>query len=222
MKKKFLVIGVGRFGQAVIKGLHQEGHHVVACDRDESCLDSVYPFIQHSLVGDTSDERFYKDVDVTEFDTVVVSIGEDVRSCLLTVGLLKENGARKVISKAGKDTDGRLLRKLGADDVILPEADSGFRLSKQLSNPGLLEAIELSPHCSGLEVKIPYSFIGKSLFHLDIRKKFNLTVVMLTKKGERHPVIPPSPLYEFEENDIIFIVGENSDLQKFSNKFLLK
>lgn len=218
MKKKFLAIGAGRFGKSVVKELHTQRNHVVACDMDESLLAELDEYTNHTVIGNATETSVLEDINVTEFDSVVVSIGDNFEACIFIVRKLKKLGCPHVIAKANDHFRGEILSEVGADKVIYPEEETGIRLARQLSNPGLLEYVQLAPHCSGIEMKVPRDFIGKNLAQLDFRRKYKSTVVMIAKLDSEYPIISPMPDVVFEEGDIFFIVGDNEDLEKLKRK----
>lgn len=221
MSSRFLVIGVGRFGKSIVKELHAQGKEVVACDREEDLLHSIDPYVNHSVIGDSTDITVLEDLNATDFDAVVVSIGDNFEAAIMTVKNLKDMGCETVFSKANDHRRGEVLSAVGADRVIYPEEETGLRVARQLANPGILEYVQLAPNCSGVEMQVPESFIGKNLIELDFRRKYGVTVVMISKTRMQFPIISPVPHTVFEPNDVFFVVGENEDLeklQKLSNK----
>jgi trk system potassium uptake protein len=218
MQKRFLVIGVGRFGTSIVKELHAQGNEVVACDREEGLLRKVDPYVNHSVIGDATDVNVLEDLNVTDFDSIVVSIGDNFEAAIMAVKNLKDMGCKNVYSKANDHKRGEVLAAVGADRVIYPEEETGTRIARQLANPGVLEYVQLAPNCSGMELEVPESFCGKNLIELDIRRKYGLTVVMISKKKEKFPIISPTPNTVFEPQDIFFVVGENEDLERLQKK----
>lgn len=218
MKKRFLVIGAGRFGSSVIQELHSLGHEVVACDLNEDLLVKVDEYVHYSLIGDATDTRVLQELNATDFDGVIVSIGDAFEAAILTLKNLKDMNCTQVYLKANDKKRGEVLSAVGADRVIYPEEETGIRVAKQLATPGMLEFVELAPNFSAMEVKVPESFIGKNLIELNFRRKYGLTVVMVSKLKKKSPIISPKPELVFEEGDVLFVIGENEDLEKLQKK----
>lgn len=218
MGKRFLVIGVGRFGKSIVKELHAQGNEVVACDQEEHLLASIEPYVNHSIIGDATDINVLEEMNAKDFDSIVVSIGDNFEAAIMCVKNLKDMGCKNVLSKANDHKRGEVLSAVGADRVIYPEEETGTRVARQLANPGVLEYVQLAPNCSGMEMDVPESFYGKNLIDLDFRRKYGVTVVMISKKNIDFPIISPTPTTVFEQGDIFFVVGENEDLEKLQKK----
>lgn len=219
MKKDFLIIGVGRFGSSVIRELKKQGHEIVACDTREQFLKQTDEYVNHSIIGDATDIHLLKELNVSDFDSIVVSIGDNFEAAVLIVNNLKNLKCKNVITKANDHIKGDILKRVGADEVIYPEEETGTRVARRLSNPGVLEYVQLAPQCSGIEMQVPEEFFGKTLVELDFRKKYEATVVMISKENEEYPDISPYPNTKLEKGDIFFIVGNTEALEKFKNKY---
>lgn len=218
MNKRFLVIGVGRFGRSVIRELKKNKHEVVACDLNEELLSTVDEYVNHSIIGDATNLSVLDELNVKDFDGIIVSIGDNFEAAIMIVKNLKDMGCKNVLSKANDVKRGEVLSAVGADRVIYPEEETGVRVARQLGSPGLLEYIQLAPNCGGIEVLVPSSFVGKTLLELDFRRKYGLTVVMISKESKKHPIITPMPDIVLEEGDYLFIVGDDDKLEKIQKK----
>lgn len=218
MEKRFLVIGAGRFGSSVIKELHRLGHEVVACDLDEDLLANIDEYVNYSLIGDATDIRVLEELNATDFDGVIVSIGDHFEAAILTLKNLKDMQCKQVYLKANDQKRGEVLSAVGADRVIYPEEETGIRIARQMATPGMLEFIELAPNFGAMEVRVPESFYGKNLIELNFRRKYGLTVVMVSKLTKKAPIVSPKPELVFEAGDVMFVIGENDDLEKLQKK----
>lgn len=214
MKKQLAVIGLGRFGMSLIEELTIMGHEVLAIDNDEQKVNTVADLVTHAVQADAMDEQALKALGIRNFDTVVVSIGENIQSSMLTTILLKEMGVEKIVAKARNHLHGKVLEKIGAT-VIFPERDMGRRLAHMLVSEGILDQIHLSRHHSIMEIKAPVLFMGKTLVDLDVRKKFKVTILAV-KRGEEI-LVSPSAEEVIAQGDILVAIGNNSDLQKLSS-----
>lgn len=221
MKQHFLVLGLGRFGQSVLKKLAELGYDVVGCDKNPKILEDTE--LQESALylveGDAVNPKTLEELDVTKFDSIIVSMGDDFESAILIVLALREMGCKSIYAKANDKKRGKGLQGAGATTVIYPEEETGQRVAFRIANPNLLQYIQLAPYCSGMEFIIPKQFIGETLVSLDFRRQYNALVMMITPKGEGHPIISPSPSYEFREGDTIFVIGEDKDLERFKRKY---
>ncbi|RXZ84771.1 TrkA family potassium uptake protein [Paenibacillaceae bacterium] len=211
-KKQFAVIGIGRFGSSVAKSLFEMGFQVLAIDANEQRIQEVIHVVTHAVTADSTDEEAMRSLGLRNFDVVVVAIGEDIQSSILTTLILKELGVSTIIVKAKNDLHGKVLHKIGADKVVFPERDMGFRVAHHLISPNILDFIELSDDYSIAEIKATGTMIGKNLKQLDVRAKHRCNV-MAIKTGTKMNISPNAEDL-IEEDDILVIVGKNTDLTR--------
>ncbi|MFE4812380.1 potassium channel family protein [Peribacillus simplex] len=214
-KRQYAVIGLGRFGTSVAHRLYTAGQEVLGIDVNEERVENAELSITHAIMADTTEEETLKSIGIRNFDCVIVAIGNDMQSSILTTLLLKELGVDKVIAKALNKNHGQVLTKVGADWVIYPERDMGERVANQLLSPNMLNYIELSKEYNIEEIILPMSMKGKSLRELDLRAKYNISVIAIVSNGEI--IIAPSPDQDIHENDILLVVGNKEDLAVFAN-----
>ncbi len=217
MKKQFAVIGMGRFGSSVAKTLYNLGFEVLAIDSSETRVHEVVSVVTHAVQADSTDEEALRSLGIRNFDVVVVAIGQDIQSSILTSLILKDLGVTMLVVKAQNELHGKVLKKIGADKVIFPERDMGQRVAHNLISPNILDHIELSEDYSIVEIKASNHMIGKNLKQLDIRAKFGCNVMGIKTGGKMN--IAPQALDLIKENDVLVIVGKNNDLQNFEVSF---
>ncbi|RSK27211.1 TrkA family potassium uptake protein [Bacillus sp. HMF5848] len=210
--RKFLLIGTGRFGKGVVQGLREYNSEIVAVDREEKFLHVVDEFANQSIIGDATDKEFLEELNIPSFDCVVVAIGDDFKSSILTVTYLKQLEAKYIIAKANDDVMKQILINIGANLVVLPENESGRRLANTIASPSVLDYIKLSDEHSGIEMAVPEQFISKRIIDLDLRRKYNITVVGVINQERHETIISPSPEYVFQNRDLFFIVGRNDHI----------
>ena len=213
--KQYAVIGLGRFGTSVARRLHEAGHEVLGIDANEERVEDAELFVTHAVVADTTEEKALTSIGISNFDCVIVAIGNDMQSSILTVSLLKELGIKKVIAKALGKRHGQVLEKVGADWIIYPERDMGERVANQLLSPNMLNYIELSKEHSIEEIMIPSKMAEKNLRDLNIRAKYNVSVIAIVREGEI--IISPSPDQIIHKEDLLVMIGNREDIAKFSN-----
>lgn len=214
-QQQFAVIGLGRFGSSVARKLYEAGQEVMGIDINEERIEDAELLVTHAVVADTTEEEALKAIGIRNFDCVIVAIGNDMESSILTTLLLKEMGVKKVITKALSKHHGKVLDKVGADWIVYPERDMGDRVANQLLSPNMLNYIELSKEYNIEEIRIPSKMAGKSLRELDIRAKFNLSVIAIVREGDI--IISPSPDQNIQNDDLLVMIGSREDLAKFSN-----
>jgi trk system potassium uptake protein len=212
---QYAVIGLGRFGLSIANKLYESGQEVLGVDVNEERVEESHPFVTHSVIADSTEAEALKSIGIRNFDTVIVAIGNDIQASILSVLLLKELGVKKVIAKALNKLHGQVLKKVGADWVVFPERDMGIRVAHQLLSPNVLNFIEISKDYSVEEVKIPDRMMEKTLRELDLRAKFNLSVIAIRHEDEIN--ISPSPDEKINYGDVLVVIGENRDLEKFAN-----
>ncbi|MFD0961778.1 potassium channel family protein [Paenibacillus chungangensis] len=217
MKKQFMVIGLGRFGSSLTRTLVENGHEVLAIDKNEHPVQEMASIATHAIQADCTDESVLRELGASNFSHGIVSIGDDLQASILTTLLLKEMNIPKVTAKARNEMHGNVLKKIGADQVIYPERDMGVRLGNQLSSDNLIDYIELSPDYNLAEILAPPAMNGRSLMQLNIRAKYGCTI-MAIKKGD---AINISPLADdvIHTGDILLIIGSNEDIRHLENDY---
>jgi trk system potassium uptake protein TrkA len=213
--KQFAVIGLGRFGARVAAGLYQRGAEVVAIDEDLEKVEAIRNSASSALCFDASDEDELAQLNIPEFDAIVVAIGRDIEGSILITALLKQLGARMVISRASTALQARILDLVGASGVIYPEEDIAARLVRSLISPHVVDHIELAGDLDFALVKAPRDFYGKTLRELDVRKRYGVTVVAVRRSSapETEASRVPSPDYVVREGDLLYLVGSEEDLE---------
>ncbi len=216
MTKQFAVIGMGRFGSSLATELFNEGAEVLAIDKNEKRIQEVVNIVTHAVVADTTDEKVMAALGIRNMDVVVVAIGDDIQASILTVVMLKDIGIKQVVAKAVTDIHAKVLKKVGADKVVFPERETGMRIAKNLLIPNILDFIELSEEYNIEEIVASPFMIGKSLRELNIRAKYQVTVIAINSGGRLN--ISPMPNDTIKEDDILVVIGEKKYLKKFGAK----
>jgi trk system potassium uptake protein len=207
----FLVIGAGRFGEAVAETLFDLGHEVVVIDRDERAVEAVMAHASHVAIVDGTDERSIRSLGASNFDAVVVAIGDDTEACILATAAAKDAGARHVVSKAPTSLIERILRRVGADQVVRPERDMGVRLAEHLANPSLVDAFRLGTAYGVMEVEAGERLVGR-LAKLRLPNRFGVQVIAVDR-GEQLTVGPTAD-FEVQLGDRLVLVGANEAIDR--------
>lgn len=214
-KNQYAVIGLGRFGTSIARRLHEAGQEVLGIDINEERVENAEPYVTDSAIADASEEKALKSLGITNFDCVIVAIGDDIQSSILTVMLLKNLGIKKIIAKATSKRHGQVLETIGVDWIIYPERDMGERVANQLLSPNMLNYIELSKDYNIEEVILPKKMVGKSLKELDIRARFKVSVIAILRSNDI--IVSPSPDELLQNEDILVTIGNRNDLAKFAS-----
>jgi trk system potassium uptake protein TrkA len=214
--KQFAVIGLGRFGSSIAKVLYSAGHEVLAVDKDIERVQSIKEDVTHAYQMDVTSESAIKELGLNNFDAVIVAIASDLESSILITLTAKELGAKYVVSKARSESHAKVLSKIGADKIVLPERDMAERIAHNIMSTNILDYIELSPDYSIIEASALGEWINKSLGQLDMRRRYGVNVLAI-KHGEKINVFPKAEDIITKE-DIIIAVGHNDDLDKIKNR----
>lgn len=220
--RKVAVIGLGRFGIALARNLAASGVQVIAIDRDGRSVNEIKDDVDVAVRADSTDQSVLLSQDLDKVDTCVVAIGEHFESALLTTVLAKQIGIPEVICRAQTEFHAEIFRKIGADRVIQPEQQSGESLARQLSNPQLVDFIQLADGFTLLELRAPGTFQGKTIRELALRNRYDVNLVVIRREiPSTNPDEPakfktlfPKAEDALHSNDILVIVGSDESLRK--------
>ena len=215
-KKQFIVIGMGRFGQSIAKGLASLGQEVLAVDKDEALVGMVAPFVTHAVQADASDEKALAALGIRNFDVAVVTIGDDIQASILITMLCKEFGVGFVLAKAQNELHGKVLYKTGADKVVFPERDMGLRVAHNLADSNILDYIEIAGDLRIVDVAALPAWENKSLSELDFRKKYGVNVIAIKKKNKEMNSAPHG-VDLIEKDDALIVVGNKESIAKLES-----
>ncbi|WP_088102381.1 potassium channel family protein [Halalkalibacter urbisdiaboli] len=218
MKKQFAVIGLGRFGGSVCRELYRMGHEVLAIDNSEDKVNEFANSATHAVIADATDERVLKNLGIRNFEFVIVAIGDNIQTSILSTLLLKELDVKNVWVKAQNHYHHKVLDKIGADRIIHPEYDMGIRIAQHLVSEKIIDYIELSEEYSIVELIATEKVANNSLIELDIRAKYGCTILAI-KRGE-NVMVSPSPHDLIYEKDILIMIGHKNDLKRFEEEGL--
>ena len=211
-KKTILLIGLGRFGLHIVKKLHELGHEVMAVDVNEEKINQAVPYVTDAQIGNSTNEEFLKSLGINNFDLCIVTISADFQSSLETTSLLKELGAKKVVSRAERDGQAKFLLRNGADEIVYPEKQLASWMAIKYSADHILDYIEIDKEHAIFEVSIPKDWIGKTIGEIDIRKKYGINILGI-KDGQKLNVnVIPSQLLSVELS--LLVIGDYKKLKK--------
>lgn len=209
--KSYVVIGLGRFGANVARELCSYGCEVLAVDTQAELVQQIADEVTHAVVADATDKAVLKALDVSSLDCAIVAIGDSLSASVLVTMNLQELGVPYIICKAHDETHRRVLQKLGAHRVLIPEQEIAARLARSLSSPNVLDYIELSSEYGILEVPVPKTWLGKSLKELDVRAKLGINVIAIKRGGTINTF--PAADYRFVSGDIIVVLGDQTTME---------
>ena len=210
--KNILLIGLGRFGRHVAIQLNNLGHEVMAVDNNEERVNEVLPFVTNAQIGDSTNADFLKSLGIGNFDVCMVTIGGNFQNSLETTSLLKELGAKTVVSRAERDVQKKFLLRNGADQVVYPEQQLAKWTAIRFSSDHILDFVNLEGDYDIYEVDLPERWVGMSVGEIDIRKKYGINIIAVRRNGTLDFSVKPET--SFEEGDTILVLGQYRDLQK--------
>ncbi|MCI5857673.1 MAG: TrkA family potassium uptake protein [Agathobacter sp.] len=213
-RKQYIVIGLGRFGRSVARNLEANGCMVLAVDREEKNVNLVAEFVTRAVCLDITDEDAVQELGLGNFDGAIVAIGQSLDAAVLGVMWAKEQGVPKVIAKAYDDTQGKILTKVGADEIVYPEREMGDHLAKALAFGNFLDAVELTADYSIAEVTMLPEWVGRNLRELRLRDKYHINVIAVKRNHDLE--INPSAEEILRDGDALVLLGRNEVLKKLS------
>lgn len=210
--KSILLIGLGRFGRHIAIKLDELNHQVMAVDNNESRVEAVLPYVRNAQIGDATNEVFIRSLGVRNFDVCIVAIGDNFQSSLETTSLLKELGAKMVVSRAARDVHAKFLLRNGADEVVYPEKQLASWTAIRYSADHIFDYVELDEEHGIFEISIPDAWIGKTVGELDIRKKYNVNIMALRCNGVLDMNIASETL--LGDDQTMLVLGNIKNIQK--------
>lgn len=219
-KKQFAIIGLGRFGRSVAKTLYELGNDVLVIDKNEDIVEEMAELSTKAICMDVTEKSQLLSLGLRNFDVVIVSIGDDLESNVLITLNLKEIGVKKIICKAKDEMCEKVLMKIGADKVVLPEKDMGIRMAYNLVSSNVLDYIQLSEEYGVMEIEVAPKWEYKTLIELDLRKKYDINVVAV--KSNNTINVNPYADYVLKPNDILVVIGSKKSLNKLEDIAIVK
>ena len=211
-KKTILLIGLGRFGLHIAKKLYELGHEVMAVDVNEERINQAVPYVTEAQIGNSTNEEFLKSLGINNFDLCIVTISDDFQSSLETTSLLKELGAKKVVSRAERDGQAKFLLRNGADEIVYPEKQLASWMAIKYSADHILDYIKLDNEHAIFEVSVPKDWIGKTIGEIDIRKKYGINILGIKDGKKLNVNVTPSQTLSSELS--LLVMGDYKKLKK--------
>lgn len=210
--KNILLIGLGHFGKHIAMELNQLGHEIMAVDENEEKVNDVLPYVTNAQIGDSTDSDFLESLGIRNFDVCIVTMSGNFQNSLETTSLLKELGAKFVVSAAKRDVQEKFLLRNGADKVVYPEKQMAKWTAIRYTSDHILDYIEVDDSNAIFEVQVPDNWIGKSIGRIDIRKKYNINILALKEYGKLNMAITPDTV--LSSNITLLVLGDYKSLQK--------
>ncbi len=217
MKKQFAVIGLGNFGYYLAAALFQKGHEVLGIDINPRHVQEIRDQVSRAVIADATDPQALKELELEGMDVVVVSIGSVLNSSILATLNVKDMGVKRVVAKAVSEAHGRILQKIGADEIYFPEKDLARTAARRLDNPNVLDYLPFIEGYSIVELAPPREFIGKSLIELDLINRHGIQVIAVKELVPENVIMIPTGRFVVKDSDILILLGPDAalaDLQR--------
>ena len=209
--KSYVVIGLGRFGAEAARQLYALGCEVLAMDLHSELVQQVANDVTHAVVGDGQDKEVLNTLGVRNMDCAIIAIGDDLAASVLATMNMKELGVPYIVCKAHDETHRRVLEKLGADRIVIPEKENAARLARSLSSPNVLDYIELSDDYGIVEVPAPKSWYEKTLKELSVRAKLGVNIIAVRRDGKIN--VSPAADFRIRKEDVMVVLGDTHALE---------
>ena len=210
--KNILLIGLGRFGKHIALQLNKLGHEVMAVDSNEERVNEILPIVTNAQIGDSTNAEFLKSLGIGNFDVCIVTIGGNFQNSLETTSLLKELGAKMVVSRAERDVQAKFLLRNGADEVVYPEKQVANWAAIRYTADHIRDYIEVDEAHAIFEVEVPEGWIGKTVGELDIRRKYSINIMATKENGKINMAVSPDTV--LTDNITLLVLGAYKELQK--------
>ncbi len=214
MGNKYATVGLGNFGFYVTRTLFEEGHDVIAIDKNEERIQKIRPYCSQAIQGDATQKEMMKAIGLEEMDAVVVSMGGNANAATLITLYLKELEVKRIVVKATNEDHGKILKKVGATDIIYPEKDMAVKVARGLSAPDVLDYISMSGDYIIAEIAPIEAFVGKSLSELELRSKYNINVIGIKELVPENFVFVPPANFVIKHSDVLLVIGKREDINK--------
>lgn len=214
--KSILIIGLGRFGQHLCKKMVELKNEVMVIDIKEENVEAMMPFVTNAQIGDCTKIEVLKSIGVNNFDICFVCIGTNFQSSLEITSLLKENGAKYVVSKATRDIQAKFLLRNGADEVIYPDRDIAEKVAVRYSANHVFDYIELNDEYSIFEIPVAVEWVGKTIKEVNFRAKYKISILGI-KTGENTKLLPMAD-HQFDAEEHLMVIGKIEDVERLLKK----
>lgn len=209
MKKNIIVLGIGRFGQAVATNLFEKGVYVTAVDADYNKIEKIANYVSSAIQADITEEEAMKSLGISNYDVAIIATGTDLEASIEATLICKDSGIGEVIAKATSKSHARILEKIGADLIVFPELDTGERLARDIADPNSIELVDFSNDISVIEVPVKEKWVGHTLSELDFRNRFQMNVVGFLRDGQILMDIDADQV--IDKDDILILIGSKEN-----------
>lgn len=216
-RRTYLVLGLGIFGSTISKELTKYNQDVIALDLDMTCVERMSDLIAQAVCCDFTDIEQLKAIGIDNVDVAIVATGSHLEESILAIMNLRQLGVPYVLAKAKNRRYGEILKKIGADRVVMPEKETGLRMAKALLAWNIVELIDLDDEYSIMEVKAPDSWVGKTLLDLKLRSSMGINVLGIRSGEDQHLTVTPNPTFKISASDKLLVVADKSIFENYED-----
>ncbi|MCU0639614.1 MAG: TrkA family potassium uptake protein [Candidatus Krumholzibacteria bacterium] len=218
MAGKFAVIGLGNFGFHVAKTLFEEGNDVMALDKDEDMIQKIRPYCSQAIIGDATQKDLLLSLGLEQMDANIVSMGGNANAATLITLYLREMKVKKIVVKTTNEDHGKILRNVGATDIIFPEKDMAIKVARNLAAPDILDYLPMSGDYIIAEIAPISELVGKSLAQLGLRAKYNVNVIGIKELIPENFILVPNADFVIKDSDVLLVIGARKDINKIKQR----
>jgi trk system potassium uptake protein len=212
--KRVIVIGLGIFGMNLVKTLYENGIEIIAIDKNKDMIQQVKESCSKAILADGTNKEVIESIGIQEDDIVIISFGEDLSASTLITLHLKELKVKNIIVKAPSEDHKRVLERVGATDVIIPEKEMADKVARSIISPNVLDYIPLSEDYTISELAPPASFYGKTIGDLHLRSKYHIEVIAVKEVLPDRINMVPRADFVIKDSDVLVVIGKEDDIQK--------
>ena len=211
---QFAVIGMGNFGYYLGRHLYEKGHEVIALDINKSQVQKSKDIVSQAVVADATDREALESLGISHVDAAVVCIGTRMQASILATLHLKELGIKSILAKATSEEHGRILKKVGASEILFPEKDLAIGVASRLDNPNMLDYLPFIEGYSIVELAPPKEYVGKTLKELDLINRFGIQVLAIKEILPKGLILIPGADFQVKDSDALIVLGPDEKLEK--------
>ena len=211
---QFAIIGIGNFGYYLGRDLYEKGHTVLALDVNKNQVQKIKDVVTHAVIADATEREVLESLGVSQMDSAVVCIGTRMQASILATLHLKELGVKNILAKATSEEHGRILRKVGANEIFFPEKDLAIGVASRLDNPNMLDYLPFIEGYSIVELAPPKEFIGKSLKELDLINRYGIQVLAIKEIIPAGLTLIPRANFQIKDSDSLILLGPDETLKE--------
>lgn len=215
--KNIAIVGLSSFGFYLCRKLSAMNYNIMAIDIKEELVNQVKPYVRKAVIGDAKDKAFLQKLGITDFETVIVSVGNKIDSSILITLYLKELKIKEIIAKAVNEDHAKILDRVGATKIVFPERDIAIRMAHTIDNPNFLEYIPVDEDISLIEIGVPSKWVGKTLSELKLRSKYGIQIVIIKELIPPRVTVPTGD-FILKDSDILTVIGTNIQIKEIQHK----